>query len=76
MGYIGLNYGKYWAKTICEISGYSWPNIIGYIGPKLWDILWYLLVKPGWIYLAKLWDLFEKIWHIFGETMRYIGQTL
>ena len=31
MGYIGQNYGMFWAKTIGDISGYSWQ--------KLWDIL-------------------------------------
>ena len=31
MGYIGQNNGIYWAKTIGDISRYSWQ--------KLWDIL-------------------------------------
>ena len=31
MGYIGQNYGIYWAKTISDISGYSCQ--------KVWDIL-------------------------------------
>ena len=50
MGYIGKNYGIYWAKTIGDISGYSWQ--------KLWDILWYILVKH---------------YDIFVKTLRYTG---
>ena len=43
MGYIGKNYGIYWAKTISYNIRYIWQ--------KLWDIF-----QNKGIYLAKQWD--------------------
>ena len=38
MGYIGKNYGIYWAKTICYSMGYICKKM-GYNRLKVWDIL-------------------------------------
>ena len=56
MGYIRKNYGMYWAKTL-EYIGLTIGNFMGCIWPKSWVILWDILVKNYWIYLAKLWDI-------------------
>ena len=61
---LGKSYGIYCAKNIGYFIGYVkqklWDILgktMGYIGQKLWDILWDILIKYCWIYLAKLWDI-------------------
>ena len=50
----GKNYGIYSAKTIRYFKVYIRKKY-GIHGSKLWDILWDILFKNCWIYLAKLW---------------------
>ena len=64
MGYIGQNYGIYWAKTIGYIMGYIWQtwDIFG----KNYEIYWaktigYLVGYIG----PKVWDILGKNYGIY-----------
>ena len=59
---------------------------MGYIGQKLWNILWDIFVKNCWIYFAKLCDklrnvlvkflgyrkvkLWDILWDIFDKNLK------
>ena len=55
---------------------------MGYIGPKLWVILWDILVKSYWMYLAKsgiYWAIGyikQKLWDILGKRRDILEKKL
>ena len=61
-GYIGQNYGIYWAKTIGDISGYIGKNYEIYWAKIMGYIMVYILVNNCWIYLSKLWDILVHLY--------------
>ena len=51
LGYIWQNYGIYWSMGYIKIKLRDiLGKIMGYIGQKLWDILWDIFVKSYGIY--------------------------
>ena len=57
MAYIGLRLEPILWDIFRKTIGISWAKIMGYImgyiEQKLWDILWDILAKNCWIYLAN-----------------------
>ena len=83
--YILQNYKIYWSIGYIKIKlRDGLGKIMGYIGQKLWDILWdiffksygiYLLKALGYIclyygvYWVKLWDI---LWDIIGNIFKLL----